>query len=181
MSVVPPRARTAHWAALVLVTLVLAPACAKQRAEAGVAPGTKLPAAAEVALQATQLSQEQKRLDADFPLHGLVTGAQLKVRQKADPDALVIGWLRIGSRVRLGREPLKTATCRSGYYALYPHGFVCAGEGVQVSESPPQSELAANPPAKDAPLPYAYYLVKEAKVPEYHRLPSREEQRTVEA
>jgi hypothetical protein len=158
-----------------------ASACGKQRAEAGPPPGAVVPAVAEVAKQAAQISQEQQRIDSEFPLHGLVTGAQLKVRQKADPEALVIGWLRIGSRVRLAREPVKTTSCRSGFYALYPHGFACAGEGVQVADSPPQSELAANPPPKDAPLPYAYYLVKEAKVPEYHRLPSRDEQRTVEA
>ena len=102
------------------------------------------------------------------------------MRQKPEPDALIIGWLRIGSRVRLAAQPVKTATCRSGFYRLHPAGYVCAGEGIEVSDKPPQSELAANPPPKDAPLPYAYYLIKEPKVPEYHRLPSRDEQRTAE-
>jgi hypothetical protein len=138
------------------------------------------PAAAAAALAA---EREQKRMDAEYPLHGLVTGAQLKVRAKPEADALVIGWLRIGSRVRLGAEAdaVKTATCRSGFYKLHPSGYACAGEGIEVGKTPPQSELAANPPPKDAPLPYAYYLVKELKVPEYHRLPSRDEQRAVEA
>jgi hypothetical protein len=131
--------------------------------------------------QALREAETRKRIDAEFPLHGLVTGAQLKIREKPDPDALIIGWLRIGSRVRIAQGALKTPTCRTGFHALYPHGYVCAGEGVEVGATPPESELAANPPPKDAPLPYAYYLVKEPKVPEYHRLPSPKEQRTVEA
>jgi L,D-transpeptidase catalytic domain len=122
----------------------------------------------------------QKQLDADYPLHGLVTGPQLKVHDKAEPDALIVGYLRVGSRVRLARDPVKTPTCRTGFYRIHPRGYACAGEGIEVADKPPQSELAMNPPAQDAPLPYHYYLVKELKVPEYHRLPSREDQHASE-
>ena len=159
-------------------------ACSSKPSEAGVAPASQAgmanPAAAAAAAELAA-ERDKKRMDAEYPLHGLVTGAQLKVRAQPDPDALVIGWLRIGSRVRLAGEPHKTATCSSGFYRLHPSGYACAGEGIEVAKTPPQSELAANPPAQDAPLPYAYYLIKEPKVPEYHRLPSRDEQRAVEA
>jgi hypothetical protein len=117
------------------------------------------------------------KLDREFPLYGLVTGLQLKVRTKPDPEATLLGWLRIGSSVRLAREPQKTKTCASGWYALHPNGFACAGEGIEVGERPPESPLAFNPPAEDAPLPYAYYFVKDPKAPEFHRLPSRDDQR----
>jgi lipoprotein-anchoring transpeptidase ErfK/SrfK len=79
--------------------------------------------------------------------------------------------------VRLAKDPTKTPTCRSGFYRVYPRGHACAGEGIEVAGAPPQSELAVNPPAKDDPLPYRYFFVKEPKVPEYHRLPSRDDQR----
>lgn len=122
-------------------------------------------------------SPEEAALEQEFPLHGLVTGLQFKVRMAADPEARVLGWLRMGSRVRLAPNPTKTATCRTGWYRLRPRGFACAGEGIDVSEHLNQSAVAVNPPAKDAALPYSYYYVKEPKVPEYHRLPSRDEQR----
>jgi len=116
-------------------------------------------------------------LDREYPMHGLVTGTQIKVRQKADPDATTVGWVRVGARLRLQSEPTKARNCSSGFYAVYPVGFVCAGEGVTVEAKPPASPIALTPPASDAPLPYQYYFVKEPKVPEYHRLPSRDEQR----
>jgi hypothetical protein len=37
------------------------------------------------------------------------------------------------------------------------------------------------PPEREAALPYAYYYVKDDKIAEYHRLPSRDEQRAAEA
>jgi hypothetical protein len=68
-------------------------------------------------------------LDRDWPMHGLVTGTQLKVRLKPDPDAVVVGWVRVGSRLRLKSGPTKARNCGSGFYAVYPVGYVCAGEG----------------------------------------------------
>jgi hypothetical protein len=182
----PERCPAARGAATLahraLVLALTAGACGKATPPAPPAPkpGTAQ-AAGTPDPQALHEAEVRRQIDAVFPLHGLVTGAQLKIHEKPDPDALVIGWLRIGSRVRVGRDAVKTANCSSGFHALHPHGYVCIGEGVQVGETPPQSTLAGNPPPKDAPLPYAYYLVKEAKVPEYHRLPSTKAQRMVEA
>lgn len=145
--------------------------------------GVPEPSAAPAAAPATPEAAEQAArehaalLDREYPKHGLVTGTQLKVRLKADPDGVVVGWVRVGSRIRLKAEPTKTRNCSTGFYGVYPLGFVCAGEGVTVADEPPESPTALTPAANDAPLPYQYYFVKEPKVPEYHRLPSRDEQR----
>ncbi len=48
------------------------------------------------------------------------------------------------------------------------------------SFAPPRSEDPESAALEEA-LPYAYYLVKEPMVPEYHRLPSRDEQRAAQA
>jgi hypothetical protein len=161
---------------LLVSAAIAATACGNDRAAAsGVRASGK--AAATVAAEPDAHDAERKRLDDEFPLHGLVTGAQLKVRKKPEPEALTIGWLRVGSRVRLAPGPVRTPTCRSGFHRVHPTGYACAGEGIQVGAQPPQSELAVNPPARHDPLPYRYFFVKEPKVPEYHRLPSRDEQR----
>jgi L,D-transpeptidase catalytic domain len=141
------------------------------------------PADDEPKLSAEALAaiEKQKLIDEKFPLHGLVTGLQLKVRMQPDPEATVLGWLRVGSRVRLAAAPTKTPTCASGWYPVAMKGYACAGEGIEVGATPPESPIAVVPPARDAALPYSYYFVKDEKVPEYHRLPSRDEQRAAEA
>jgi hypothetical protein len=158
--------------------------CTGKHAEAGQSKAAEQQDAPPAVLATPQADaaaeRERKRIDAEFPLHGLVTGPQLKLHEKPEADALVVGWLRVGSRVRLAPGPVKTPTCHSGFYRIYPSGHACAGEGIEVGEQPPQSQLAMNPPAQDAPLPYRYFLVKESKVPEYHRVPSREDQRAAD-
>jgi hypothetical protein len=116
----------------------------------------------------------------DFPLYGLVSGAQLTVRDKPEPTALTLGWLRRGEIVRLKPEPQKSPTCASGWYRLHPRGFACAGEGIKVSDKPPTVADEDRAQARrDQPMPYDYYFVKEARAAEYHQLPSRDQQRSV--
>ncbi len=114
----------------------------------------------------------------DFPLHGLVTGAQFTVHKEPAPESLVVGWLRRGEVVRLKPAQVKTATCRSGWFPLHPQGYACAGEGLEVSDKPKVIGDEDRVQAKrDAVMPYQYFLVKDNKVPEYHQLPSRDQQR----
>ncbi len=117
---------------------------------------------------------------ADFPLFGLVTGAQLVVRKEPEPSGLTVGWLRRGEVVRLKVAEAQTATCRSGWLPVHPQGYACAGEGIKVSEQPPVIDDDARVQARrDAVMPYQYFLVKDDKVPEYHLPPSRDQQRLV--
>ncbi len=141
--------------------------------EEGAADGTD----ALVPEEGAERDAHEAMLDRDYPLHGLVTGLQLPVRHAADPEADPVGWLRIGNRIRVRRESTRTSTCNSGWYELYPQGFACAGQGIEIGETPPEGDLAAAPPARDVALPYDYYFVKDELVPEFHQAPSREAQR----
>ncbi len=117
-------------------------------------------------------------LDREYPLHGLVTGLQLRVRRAPDPEAEMIGWLRIGNRVRLKRGSTRTSTCNSGWYEIHPQGFACAGQGIEVAETPPEGDVAVSPPSREEALPYQYWFVKDGMVPQFHQLPSRDAQRS---
>ncbi|MEM1414728.1 MAG: L,D-transpeptidase family protein [Myxococcota bacterium] len=142
-------------------------------------------------------------LDRDFPKHGVVTGLQLRIRSGANPDAAVVGWLRTSARVRLAGPE---GSCEGGrWYRVHPTGFVCGkADELAVGDTPPeveepteygwhdtptQAEQAAARgavvlppgPRRDDALPYDYFFVKERAVPEYHRLPSRNEQRAAAA
>ncbi len=132
----------------------------------------------ERAARERELAEE---LDREWPLHGIVTGTQLTIRAEASSDATILGWLRVGGHLRMQREPVAAAGCRTGWYRVYPRGFACAGQGIDVSdEAPTQDELSLGPDLASH-LPYRYLFVKEPQVPEWYQLPSREDQRAAEA
>jgi hypothetical protein len=117
----------------------------------------------------------------EYPLHGLVTGTVVMVRKSADASAPPLGWLRKGETVRLKPSGEAAPTCASGWHPVHPLGFACAADGLRIFPGPP--DVAAEERAganRNAPLPYAYYLVKNPKVPELHAFPSREQVRVVQ-
>jgi hypothetical protein len=153
-----------------LLSLVLALACGGAEASQGSVDK----------VQASATSPALPDPYADWPLYGLISGAQLTVRDKPDPTALMLGWLRRGEIVRMKPEPQKSPTCASGWYPIHPRGFACAGEGIEVSDKPPAVADEDRAQAqRDRPMPYDYYFVKEARAAEYHQLPSRDQQRSV--
>lgn len=157
-----------------------AEAAAEEIQAVGAAPSIAEPASEAENTEEARLAREAM-LDREFPMHGLVTGLQLPVRKSPDPEADPVGWLRIGAAVRLKRESQQTATCATGWHRIYPEGWTCAGQGVEIGEEPPQPEIVVPPARRDRPLPYDYWYAKDTLVPEYHRLPSRDEQRGADA
>jgi len=157
----------------------------------------QLSAAARERLSAEEAEKARKSLDKTYPNHAAVTGVEVRVYAAPSAEATVVGWLRVGARVRLAALKTKNRGCKKGWYPIHPTGFVCASDGIYVSSTPidieyPSDEgwkndqekkarsrgaLVLPPAAKDAPLPYDYYFVKIPTTPDYHRLPSRNEQR----
>lgn len=140
------------------------------------------------------------KLDKDYPLHAVVVGIETRVFEAANSDATVVGWLRAGSSVRLAPPAKQQGAdrgCKGRFHRVHPLGFVCDDASLEVRPKPiplqaptdqgwknGQVEKARStgavvvpPAARDAVLPYDYFFVKERAVPEYHRLPSRGEQR----
>lgn len=143
---------------------------------AGCSQGTS---PAEAAVSAPPQDRHAAFLNREYPLYGQVTGVQLTIRRDADPQSHGIGWLRMGSTVRLKTQAKRTTTCASGWYALHPQGWICKGEGVRITAKPAADAFAINPPPKNAALPYAYHKIIETSV-EYYRPPSRDEQRAAQ-
>lgn len=130
---------------------------------------------------AAEAVEEQARIDAEFPGYALVTGVQLPVRAAPEPNATVIGWLRLGAVVRVKTESTPSPRCATGWHAVYPTGFACAGQGLEIDDEPPPADESAVAADRTAPLPYEYLKVKEDLVPEYHNPPTREEHAEVMA
>jgi hypothetical protein len=134
----------------------------------------------EAAARQAAETERLAKISLEYPLHGAVTGTQPTLREQPTAESLPVGWLRVGSHVRLARGIVKSATCNSGWYRIYPRGWACAGEGLQVTAHAPPS-VVTDGASPDPGLPYFYYLVKESLVPAYHRLPPREDQRFAES
>ncbi|MGE0784532.1 MAG: L,D-transpeptidase [Sandaracinaceae bacterium] len=129
--------------------------------------------------RARQEAEHRAMLDREYPLVGAVTAAQIRVRSAPDRESLTIGWLRLGGHVRMRREPVVAPRCATGWYELYPRGYTCAGEGIEPREHGDEApeglgELSAD---RHSALPYRYMFVRDPQTPEYHQLPSREDQR----
>ncbi|MEZ4337168.1 MAG: L,D-transpeptidase [Sandaracinaceae bacterium] len=141
-----------------------------------VAIAAEEPAPDPVAVAAARAEAELvAMLDREYPMHGMVTAAQIPVRSAADREAQVIGWLRLGGHVRARRESVTSPRCNSGWYELYPRGWACAGQGIEMTDHPPEHDDAGA--HRDEPLPYRYLVVTQPQTPEYHQPPSREIQR----
>ncbi len=127
--------------------------------------------------EATRAAMEEA-LNREYPMHGLVKRAQIVIRTEPNSESNPMGWLRWGERIRLKGESQRAEGCASGWYEIAPRGWVCSGQGIDVAEEPPPAEDPIVPPARRAEiLPYDYFYVKEQMVPQYHNLPSRDQQR----
>ncbi|MBX3251617.1 MAG: L,D-transpeptidase [Myxococcales bacterium] len=174
-----------RWLALVAGLLACGGKSGEPRESAGDAPDEATAATLEARTEAAEdegsRRAREETLDREYPLHGLVTRPQLVIRSEPDGESRLVGWLRWGERVRLKREPTRTSACSSGWFELAPRGWVCAGQGVEVGDAPPEVEDPVAPARRDEPLPYLYYFVKEPLVPQYHQPPSRDQQRAAQA
>ncbi|MFK7991148.1 MAG: hypothetical protein AB8I08_34335, partial [Sandaracinaceae bacterium] len=148
---------------------------------------------------ATEEDREQARIDAEFPKYAAIVGILATVHRAADGESPIIGWLRIGARVRVAENERRGNGCDGSWRPVHPVGYVCDDDDVDVRDEPIEVEpptlegwhdgvqledatargvmVLPEPADLGARLPYTYWYVKESTVPEYHRLPSRNEQR----
>lgn len=108
-------------------------------------------------------------------LHGLAEYEVVAVHDLPSKESPRLGYLRIGTRVRLG-EKVEGTDCAKGWYPLPQGGFACASKGLTVSRDKEPFMKTPPPPARvDQPLPYDYAYVKRWNSPMWWRVPSRDE------
>ncbi len=106
----------------------------------------------------------------------------LGTRLYASPDerSEKIGYLRLGAVVARSREPVSYRGCPAGWYAVRPVGFACSGPDATVDLEQPLAVAARREPDRASPMPYPYAFVRSV-VPNYLRIPTREQQLEAEA
>jgi L,D-transpeptidase catalytic domain len=91
-----------------------------------------------------------------------------------------IGYLRAGAIVPRRAEPAaRNHACPEGWYRIEPRGYVCVGATATLNVSDAVVETSAKRPLRSG-LPYTYVMSRFPPPPFYARLPSAEEQQSVE-
>ncbi|MBW2531994.1 MAG: L,D-transpeptidase [Deltaproteobacteria bacterium] len=104
----------------------------------------------------------------------------VKIRSEPSWQAEVIGTIRGGQSVRLSEAaPAYRPSCRGGWFAVRPRGFVCVGSDATRDEPDATTRARAEAlPDRSAAYPYRYGVALGS--PRYRRLPTPQEQRRSE-
>lgn len=95
------------------------------------------------------------RATSDGPRLGSVANVT-PILERPAPGAKIMGYLHAGSTVPRTAKPVSSEACSGGWYAVYPKGFVCAGEAASLDLRHPTLLAMAMQPKLDAALPYTY-------------------------
>jgi hypothetical protein len=146
-------------------TLVPPPALATEDAgggdDADIAPGK----------EAEEPSPEYKL--ASIAMHNFVYIAP-------DFQSTKLGYLRAGAVVDRAPAPAGDKRCKGGWYRIAPRGYVCVGIGASLDPNHAIVQATYRGPRRGEPFPYFYVISRSPPPHLYVRLPTPEEQRTVE-
>ena len=78
-----------------------------------------------------------------------------------------LGYIRRGGKVPARDEPIRTASCKQGFYPLVDGGYVC-GKYATLKIDDPRVKMGVKPPDLDALLPYKYAYNTEHGTPLCH-------------
>jgi hypothetical protein len=85
-----------------------------------------------------------------------------------------LGYIRRGGKAPVVDKPIKTPSCRQGWYPLVDGGYVC-GKYATLDLEDPRVRLGVKAPDLTALLPYKYAYNRSHGTPLYRAVPSRED------
>ncbi|MEZ4450780.1 MAG: L,D-transpeptidase family protein [Nannocystaceae bacterium] len=115
-------------------------------------------------------------------MHGLAGYEVVAVYSRPDLSSPKLGYLRIGTRLKVTEKVGETDECKKGFHGLPMGGFVCAGKGFVVEkDKPPFMKYEIPRPALDQAHPYLYGFVRKWSSPMWWRIPTDTERAAAEA
>lgn len=137
---------------------------------------------------AEELALAHSEAFAALPLHedlipGRILGALSKetvVRAEPRPNAKKLGFLRQGALVRRDPQAAGHEGCPGGWYRVAPEGYVCVGKTATLDPNHPILQLTGRRPDRTSALPYLYGRARYPTPPLYTRIPSLNEQASIE-
>ncbi|MCB9750171.1 MAG: L,D-transpeptidase family protein [Myxococcales bacterium] len=108
-------------------------------------------------------------------IHAVAGYEVVSVYSKPDTESPKLGYLRIGTRLKVG-EKVEGTGCAKGFYPLPTGGYACASKGLVVaSDKAPFMSYEPPPPRVDQALPYDYGYVRKWNAPMFWRVPNAKE------
>lgn len=123
---------------------------------------------------------EEAAFNAAYPLHGVVYHYLAQVFAQPNNTSRVVGYVRRGAQFR-AKARVTGPGCPGGWHEVPGRGFVCAGNGYQIGETPQTFDPSPVAPDLNSALPYAYARTVRDDVPQYWSVPTAEEVRVAEA
>jgi hypothetical protein len=146
------------------------------RAAVGVLGLTVLGAAAALAKPLPRAPAAPPAAAAEVParIGSLRPNTEVWEKPIRSKNRLAIGRLRVGTTVALrSRKAVPGEGCRGKWYAIEPHGYVCADETTTFDFGSPYWKALASVTPGSGPYPYRYAFSTGA--PMYSRIPTPEE------
>jgi lipoprotein-anchoring transpeptidase ErfK/SrfK len=127
--------------------------------------------------EAEEPEPPEEVVEVDKPWEGPWLGAmaqQTPIYPTARFSRNRMGYIRRGGKVPVIDKPVKTASCRKGFYPLVDGGFVC-GKYSTLDLKDARVRLGVKAPNIDALLPYRYAFNRAHGTPLYRSVPSMED------
>ena len=112
--------------------------------------------------------------EAELTLRGLAGYEIVAVHAQPDIESTKLGFLRIGTRLRV-TEKISKPDCPKGWYELEGGGFACASKGLVVDKKDPYLGYQPAKARTDNPFPYDWAYVRRWNAPMWWRVPTAEE------
>jgi hypothetical protein len=127
--------------------------------------------------EAEEPEPPEQEEEADKPWEGPWLGAmaqQTPIYPTARFSRNRMGYIRRGGKVPVIDKPVKTKSCRKGFYPLVDGGYVC-GKYSTLDLKDARVRLGVKAPNIDALLPYRYAFNRAHGTPLYRSVPSKED------
>jgi hypothetical protein len=146
----------------------------------GWAPPLAVTADEEAPAEVPDSPDEAETAPADGP-RLVATLKETWVYAAPDFRSRKLGYLRAGAIVPRHEKPTARGGCAGGFYRIEPKGYVCVGVSASLDLNHPVAKAAATRPDRSAGLPYVYGMSKFPTPPFYLKIPTKAEQKSVEA
>lgn len=136
---------------------------------------------AEKSAEADSPNPEEQEAPEDVERVLVSIGRETWVYAEPRTGARRIGYLRFGAVVGRARQPASRDDCPQGWYRISPDGYACNnGRTATVDLENRLASMGRQRPDRLSGLPYVYGVPRSSPPPLYARLPTRDEQQSVE-
>lgn len=125
-----------------------------------------------------QVEAQRALFEKTFPFYGVTYHYLAQIFSEPSSNAVVVGYMRRGAQFR-AKSAVRGNGCPDSWHEVVGGGFICRNRGYQLGATVQTFEPSPIAPALYDALPYAYAKTFRSDVPQYWRIPTRDEETLV--